>query len=295
MSSSSSPLRQFMGSDDKNITKQAGSTSVAPPSEVAQASRPISDSQEQPAAVQSPKAQLASEVKPTLSSDASSDSCPRREPSFTRERGPQEAQLQPLQDADLVVDSSLPPPHPRAQSASSQGLPRTLAASEGQTEAAAPSIRSSPFASEHSADSAKSSAQFLPAPSGAGKGVQATPEVQANSSLQPATPPLQTPAGLTPASRPASEQEGEPPLSGALSQGSLQGIARGIQAAIERKLRCIPWTLHQYPSAALPNKTTWLPACALCFTLRQCPALTEAQGSECILCMQRGRVQKASA
>ena len=242
-----------MGSNADDSTKQAGDTGVAPPSVEAQASQPLSHLEKQPAAVRPPQAQSDSRFQPDESSDARSGSSPSGEP-----EGLEEAQLEPLQDADLVVDFSLPLPHPRAQSDGSRGnksgstpaeysqgvqpassLPGTEAATEGQRKAAGPGIRSSPFALGHSTDSASSSAQLVPASLEAGKSVQAPPEVQAHISLQPATPPLHTPAGPTPASRPASEQEGEPPPSGALRQGSLHGIAKGIQAAIERKLRYV--------------------------------------------------------
>lgn len=247
-----------MGSNADDTTKQAGGAGIASPSEQAQATNPSADLEEQPAAVRQLQPQSASEVPLNQSPYARSGSPPSRVPANTEEQGLQEADLQPLQDADLVVDISLPPPQPAAQTQSSLGyssdlspadcssgvqpassLPRRGAATEAPSKPAAPGSLSSPFGLVHSTDSASSSSAQQ-APPQADKSVLTTPEARANSSLQPATPPLQTPTGQTPASRPASEQEGEPPPSVAVSQGSLQGIAKGIQAAIERKLRYVP-------------------------------------------------------
>ena len=298
-----------MGSNADHTTKQARSTSVALPPENAR--KPVTDLEEQPAAVRQLSAQSTSQPNTKGWSDARSGSPPSPEPALTEGQGFQEAQLQPLQDADLVGDFSLPSPHPTAQSESSldrligspatdhsrpvepaSSLPGTTAAVVSQRKPAVPGARSSPFASGHSTDSASSNVEQ--APPQAGIGVQAPPEVPANSSLQPATPPLHTPTGQTPASRPASEQEGEPPPTGAARQGSLQGIAKGIQAAIERKLRYIPGslsgqlalqqqsscfiTLLMHPSAVMLDETTWLPFRAFS-TLLSClprPTPTEA-------------------
>lgn len=142
------------------------------------------------------------------------------------------------------------------------GLPKQASTSEGASSLAVSGSSASPFAlsnqDTHSARLSSSSAQAVaaaaaePPDSGAqafkspladpegphADSVGKQPEGQAGINLQPATPPLQTPAGQTPISRPASVQEGEEaPPSGALRQGSLQNIAKGIQAAIERKLR----------------------------------------------------------
>ena len=238
-----------MGSNADHTTKQAGSTSVALSPENARALQPIFELEEQPAAVHQPIPQFIPQPNTNGPSDARSGSTPSLEPALTKEQGLQEAELQPLQDADLVEGFSLPSPHSTAQSEScldhlvdspaadhsravepASSLPGTTAAAVHQRKPAVPEARASPFALGHTRDPASSSVE------------QAAPEVPANSSLQPATPPLHTPTGQTPASRPASEQEGgEPPSTGAARQGSLQGIAKGIQAAIERKLRYIPW------------------------------------------------------
>ena len=189
--------------------------------------------------------------------------------SFTKEHGLQEAQLRPLQAADF--DFSLPPPHPTGnpginrdqatkrdtpQAHEPVGLkapssfPKPVSAFKAPATAQA---GASPFSSSNqAADSASSSGgvHVLLGPSeqsgsttapasGPGSAVKQQSEVQtgSNSSLQPATPPLQTPAGHTPSSCPASEQEGDTAPAGPPSQGRLQGIAKEIQAAIERKLR----------------------------------------------------------
>ncbi len=247
-----------MGSNDDNAISQAGSEVLASPSEKARASKPLEEVEKQSAAIRQLQAQPAPQLSPNESSDARSGSSSSCEPAFTKEQGLQEAQLQPLQDADLVVDFSLPPPYLTPDSADSNAgrspepspvdysrdaqhassLPTAVGATDINRNPATSGSRSSPFALGQSTDSTSSSAQQTPAEGG--KSGQAVPDVLANSSLQPATPLLHTPAGQTPASRPASEQEGEPPPSGALRQGSLQGIAKGIQAAIERKLRCAP-------------------------------------------------------
>ena len=244
-----------MGSNANDNISQAGSEILASPSEGTRATQPLEELGKQPVAVP----QLQAEPAPPIeSSDARLGSSPSREPAFTEEQGLQEAQLQPLQDTDLVVDFSLPPPQSIPNSAESsvghslgplqadssreaqhaRSLPDSVAATESYRSPATSVSRSSPFALGQSTDGPSSSAQQAPAEGG--KHAQADPEVPAHSSLQPATPPLHTPAGQTPASRPASEQEGEPTPSAALRQGSLQGIAKGIQAAIERKLRYIP-------------------------------------------------------
>ncbi len=264
-----------MGSNADDTISQAGSDILASPSEEAQASKPSEELGKQPAAVRQLQAQPAPQVPLNKSSDARSDGSPSREPAFTKKQRLQEAQLQPLKDTDLVVDFSLPPPHPTLDSAESSAensvdnfleptpadhsrgaqhassLPTAVAFTESNTPATSGN-RSSPFALGQSTASPSSSAQQAPAEGG--KSAQAIPEVPANSSLQPATPPLHTPAGQTPASRPASEQEGEPPPSGALRQGSLQGIAKGIQAAIERKLRYSPG----YLSGMCTLHTVWI-------------------------------------
>ena len=194
--------------------------------------------------------------------------------SFTKEQGLQEAQLRPLQAADFEVDFSLPPPHPigspgitRDQAIKRGGpqahQPVELKPPSNPLKLAsafkAPAIAqasASPFSlsnqAAHCASSSSSSggthvllgtseqSGSTTAPAlGPGSAEKQQSEVQtgSNSSLQPATPPLQTPAGQTPSSRPASEQEGDTTPAGPPSQGRLQGIAKDIQAAIERKLR----------------------------------------------------------
>ena len=195
-------------------------------------------------------------------------SSPSRKSPFTRGQGLQEAQLKPLQDVDFEIDFSLPPPHPQAAAVSPSKLDSGTASTEQQHAEPATSkdsqltsdgaatlttsaINVSPFALSdnstqlHSLSSSTvpGAGSPLPAPEatnsegGPVSSAEATPKQpdgQASSSLQPATPPLQTPSGQTPVSRPASVQEGEE----ASSSGSkLQGIAKGIQAAIERQLR----------------------------------------------------------
>ena len=195
-------------------------------------------------------------------------SSPSRKSPFTREQGLQEAQLKPLQDVDFEIDFSSPPPHAQAVAASpSKPDSRTALSGQQHAEAAiskdtqltsggnaivttsATSV--SPFALSNSSTRLHSPSSRtvpgagspLPAPEAtdseggpgsSAKASQKQPDGQASSCLQPATPPLQTPSGQTPVSRPASVQGGEEASS---SSSKLQGIAKGISAAIERQLR----------------------------------------------------------
>lgn len=198
---------------------------------------------------------------------------PDQKSSLPKEQGLQEVQLRPLQAADFEVDFSLPPPHPTGSPGITrdQAIKRDAPQAHQPVELKAPGnllklasafkapataqASASPFSlSNQAANCASSSssggtdvllgtseqsASTTAPASGPGSAEKQQSEVQtgSNSSLQPATPPLQTPAGQTPSSRPASEQEGDTAPAGPPSQGRLQGIAKDIQAAIERKLR----------------------------------------------------------
>ena len=195
-------------------------------------------------------------------------SSPSKKSPFTREQGLQEAQLKPLQDVDFEIDFSLPPLRPQAAAASpskpdsgtasseqqhaeAAGSKDTQLTSDGAASIGASAISVSPFAlSDNSTQLHSPSSRTVPGagsplpapeatdseggPASSAEATQKQPEGQVVSSLQPATPPLQTPSGQTPVSRPASVQEGEEASS---SSSKLQGIAKGIQAAIERQLR----------------------------------------------------------
>lgn len=244
-----------MGSNAGFTTEQADSASIASSSSKAQAAQ-LSTDLEQLTASSKPQAQPAAHVTPPKSCNIQSGSSPGRKPGFTEEQGLEEGQLKPLQDTEFEVD--FPLSHPTSTQSSTKGKsistelpeaghrsvsnisPQPASSLTGPASSAVAGSRTSPFAlGSHSADAGSSSAQTLPALSQADKHLQAICEAQASTSLQPATPPLQTPPGQTPVSRPTSEQEGDPPPFSAVSQGStsLQSIAIGIQAAIERKLR----------------------------------------------------------
>lgn len=246
-----------MGCNADSITEQADSASIASSSSKAQAAQ-LSTDLDHLTASSKPQAQPAAHVTLPNSCNIQSGSSPGRKLGFTEEQGLQEARLKPLQDADFELDFALPPPHPTSiqnsttdksistespetgHSTVSNTSPKPAPSPTGPASSGVAGSRTSPFAlGSHSADSGSSSAQALPALSEADKHLQASSEAQASTRLQPATSPLQTPPGQTPVSRPNSEQEGDPPPFSAVSQGStsLQGIAKGIQAAIERKLR----------------------------------------------------------